>query len=694
MQSGIQGLTKRAPLDFFSKLLEVRRSIPMTTDTHNPSAACNRGHQKRLLRSRRVVTPQGLVAADILIENGTIAQVADIGSTNAEALDLEAAVVGPGVIDVHCHINEPGRADWEGFRTATRAAAAGGITLLCDMPLNSEPVTSTAQAFERKVAAASGQLHIDVALYGGVIPSNAADEQALAELSRAGAAAFKCFLCDSGLKSFPAVAREHLASAMPQIAQLGKRLLAHAELFDAQPPSSVDLSTPRSYEETLAARPSDMELRAIDLLSELCEATGCAVHIVHLSAAAALPRLQALRAAGLPITVETCPHYLTFCAEELELDPVFKCTPPIRDRCNREALWQGLKDGIIDFVATDHSPCPADLKFPAGPDSPASQQAAAWTRAWGGIASLQLLLPALWTQAQSRGFSVEDVSSWLASRPASWLGCHDRGSIEPGKRADLVVWDPDRSFVVDAYRLLHRHPITPYHGRTLSGIVDTTIAAGQTVFDRNSEPPLAGAQGRILRLRGPNTGSANGSASDTAELDRLSVSKQRLALEHCCGSSQWVKLVGAQAPFRTVEHLHRTAEHAFDQLADADWLEAFAAHPRIGNIDSLKKKYAATKLRASQEQAGTVTASERTLAQLAKANHAYETKFGHVFLVCATGRTAEAMLTNLETRLSNEAAREFAIAAEEQRKITFLRLQSLVEEAPAPSQDATSTMTT
>ncbi len=419
------------------------------------------------LVSRRVVTPAGLHAAAVVVSGETIVDVVapeEIpGSCRVE--DVGDRVVLPGLVDTHVHINEPGRTEWEGFATATRAAAAGGITTLVDMPLNSSPVTTTAEALALKVAAAEGQLRVDCGFYGGVVPGVRGE---LGPLIAAGVLGFKAFLCHSGIDEFPNATEADLRAVMPELARAGLPLLVHAELIgDDVPPAPATASECRSYARYLASRPTAWEHDAIRLMIALCRETGCRVHVVHLASADALPMIAEARAAGLPLTVETGPHYLTFAAEEIpDGDTRFKCAPPIRERTHRERLWQGLRDGLIDTIGTDHSPAPPELKLLDTGDL---------SRAWGGIASLQLALPAVWTEASRRGFTLVDLSRWMSHHPAELVGLSGRkGEIAPGRDADLVVFDPEASDAVDPATLHHRHRATPYAGRVLTGRVEAT----------------------------------------------------------------------------------------------------------------------------------------------------------------------------------------------------------------------------
>ena len=429
-----------------------------------------------LIRSQRVVLPDGVRAAEIRVENGKIASI-DLPGTGTPGtlgtlIDAGSAVVMPGLVDTHVHINDPGRADWEGFETATLAAAAGGITTLVDMPLNSIPATTTVAALEAKRRAAAGRCHVDVGFWGGVVPGNAGDIEPLA---RAGVLGFKCFLSPSGVAEFGHVSEADLREALPIVAETGLPLLVHAEMpaLLREPDPRAD---PRRYATWLDSRPTTAEQAAIDLLIELCERTSARVHIVHLASADALASIGGARARRLPLTVETCPHYLTFAAEDAaDGDTALKCAPPIREGEHRERLWRALADGVIDVVATDHSPAPSALKHIEDGD---------FLAAWGGIASLQIALPVVWTGAAARRIPLHRVAEWMSAAPARLAGLGGRkGTIAPGCDADLVIFDPDREMIVDSSRLYHRHPVTPYDGARLRGVVMATMLGGEIVFD-------------------------------------------------------------------------------------------------------------------------------------------------------------------------------------------------------------------
>ncbi|MHC4829633.1 MAG: allantoinase AllB [Planctomycetota bacterium] len=443
-----------------------------------------------LLHGPRIVTPGGVRAGAVAIANGRIVGVLEEAEARrtetAHRLEVAVdAVISPGVVDPHVHINEPGRTEWEGFETATRAAAAGGVTTLVDMPLNSSPVTTTLSAFAAKREAARGKCRVDVGFHAGVVPGN---QDQLATLAEAGVLGFKAFLCPSGIDEFGRATREVLTLAMPIIAHTGRTLLAHAEI-EGPDGGFGEGANPLAYASYLASRPPTYELRGIRMLLELCEEHACPIHIVHLATGEALHMLREARNRGLPVSVETGQHYLTFVAEQIQDGATaFKCAPPIRDAANRDRLWAGIFEETIDFVATDHSPAPPARKH---------LEDGRFDLAWGGIASLQLALPALWTEASRRGASLVHLARWLSVNPARLVGLDRRkGSVAPGFDADLVVWAPDRAFVVDPDALHHRHKVTPYAGRELRGVTLQTYLRGALIHDQGTFP--GPPQGELL----------------------------------------------------------------------------------------------------------------------------------------------------------------------------------------------------
>lgn len=428
---------------------------------------------ERIVLSRRVITPEGERDAAILIAGGRIVEVVprNQAPVDVEVLDAGECAVLPGFVDSHVHVNEPGRTEWEGFETATRAAAAGGITTIVDMPLNCIPVTTSLDAFETKLRAIDGLLHVDVGFWGGVVPGNTRELEAMV---RRGVVGFKTFLVHSGIDEFPNTTRADLLEAMPILARLGVPLLVHAELEEhLHVPEGVDA---RTYDSWLDSRPKESENAAIRLLVDLCRRTGCRVHVVHLSSAEALDIVAGAKGEGLPLTVETCPHYLTLSAQQVpDGQTQYKCAPPIREESNRVRLWDGLESGIVDCVVSDHSPCTPHLKHLDTGDFGA---------AWGGISSVQLGPSLVWTEARARGHGLSQLSSWMSGRTAALAGMSDRkGAIAPGLDADLVFFDPDASYTVTASMLHHRHKLTPYLGRTLHGAVRRTLLRGVTVFE-------------------------------------------------------------------------------------------------------------------------------------------------------------------------------------------------------------------
>ncbi|MBX9694899.1 MAG: allantoinase AllB [Cyanobacteria bacterium] len=435
------------------------------------------------ISSERILTPEGMKKGFLLIKDGEILDIAtgDDSKPDCPIEDVGKAVLMPGLVDSHVHVNEPGRTEWEGFETATRAAAAGGITTIADMPLNSDPVTTTRDALEEKLQSTDGKLWVDCAFYGGVIPGNT-DE--LEPLIQRGVRGFKCFLIHSGIDDFPDAKEADLRLAMPILARHNIPLLVHAEL-DCNGHSHGLNEKPSSYMAFLESRPRRWENEAIDLMIRLCREYNCKVHIVHLSSSDAIANIKQARQDGLPFTVETCPHYLTFAAEEIaDGDPRFKCAPPIRERENREKLWHAVTNGIIDFVVSDHSPCSPSLKF---------LEEGNLAKAWGGISSLQFVLSAVWTGAQQRGATIADISGWLSKQPADFLGLEKRkGLLAPGFDADIVVWQPEERLTIERSMIHHRHKVTPYDGMNLHGRVLKTIVRGNTVFEngRHGDRPI------------------------------------------------------------------------------------------------------------------------------------------------------------------------------------------------------------
>lgn len=425
-----------------------------------------------VVKSRRVVTPEGERALAVAVRDGVIAALHGYAEEPpaGRVADLGDLPLLPGLVDSHVHVNEPGRTHWEGFATATKAAAAGGVTTIVDMPLNSLPPTVDVAALKTKREAAEGRCHVDVAFWGGAIPGNLAD---LRPLHEAGVVGVKCFLSPSGVDEFPALDRDGLRAALAEVAAFGGLLIAHAE----DPGLLSDPAGP-TYDDFLRSRPQEAERRAVEQVIALAAETGARAHIVHVSAAACLEPLRRAQAAGVRVSAETCPHYLTLAAEQVS-GPAYKCCPPIREAANRDALWEALAEGVLMGVVSDHSPSTPDLKVPD------------FAAAWGGVSSLQVGLPAVWTAARARGHGLADVARWMAEGPARLAGLPYKGAIRVGADADLVAFDPEAEFTVDVADLHHKNPVSPYHGQRLTGVVRTT-------WLRGTPADLTTPRGRLL----------------------------------------------------------------------------------------------------------------------------------------------------------------------------------------------------
>ncbi|MCU1687488.1 MAG: allB [Amycolatopsis sp.] len=428
-------------------------------------------HVELVIRARRVVTAEGEAARSVGVEGGRIVAVeafdADLVADKFVELG-DDVVLMPGLVDTHVHINDPGRAEWEGFETATRAAAAGGVTTVVDMPLNSLPPTVDVAALDVKRKTAQGKVHVDVGFWGGAIPGNLGD---LRPLHEAGVFGFKSFLLHSGVDEFPPLNPQELEDALRELKSFDALMIVHAE--DSDTIEQAPQPHGDHYTDFLGSRPRVAENLAIARVIALARRTGARAHVLHLSSSDALRMIADAKRDGVRLSVETCPHYLTFTAEEIADGATqFKCCPPIRESENRDRLWQGLAEGVIDFVVSDHSPCTPELKrFDIGD----------FGEAWGGIASLQLGLPAIWTQARQRGFALTDVVRWMAERPAAQVGLSRKGHIAPGFDADFCVFAPDESFVVDVEKLYHRNPVSAYNGRRLDGVVRGTWLRGKEI---------------------------------------------------------------------------------------------------------------------------------------------------------------------------------------------------------------------
>ena len=444
-----------------------------------------------IVRGSRVLIDGQLQPASIRISDGTITHLAEHDDVDdgRPIVDASNLLVLPGFVDTHVHVNEPGRTEWEGFETATQAAAAGGVTTLLDMPLNSIPATTGVAALEAKIAAAHGKTWVDVGFIGGVVPGN---QDALGGLARAGVLAFKCFLVPSGVPEFAHVRDDDLRSAMPILATLGLPLMAHAEVPDVIEAATLEATVgdPTVYATYLASRPPAAEHEAVALVIHHAEVAGARAHIVHVSSPESTAMIVAARERGVRVTAETCPHYLFFDADRIPNGATeFKCAPPIRSPRDRDGLWRALDEGALDMIVSDHSPCPPILK---------RKDVGDFFVAWGGIASLQLGASAVWTAMRHRGLPIARLTEWMSSAPAHLAGLDRiKGRIAPGYDADLVFFDPDAEWTVDAQTLLHRHRLTPYLGERLVGTVEMTILRGTIAYARH-KGPANDPTGRLL----------------------------------------------------------------------------------------------------------------------------------------------------------------------------------------------------
>lgn len=449
---------------------------------------------ERIFRGRRVVTPEGVREATVHVRDGRITRVGtyDDVPEGAPVTDAGEWTIMPGVVDTHVHINEPGRTQWEGFESATRAAAAGGVTTVVDMPLNSVPPATTDRGVATKKERLEGRVSIDVGLWGGAIPENTlGDSKGLSKVLGEGALGFKCFLVPSGVEEFPCVGVGEVREALRQIHGTEAVFMVHAELPGPIDAASKEMGAevpppdPRIYRNYVRSRPREAEDQAIELLYALCKETRSPIHIVHLSSSGALGTLARARDEGLPLTAETAPHYLHFASEDVPDGATwYKCAPPIRERENQERLWAALEDGLITMVVSDHSPCTPDLKRTTEGD---------FMAAWGGIAGLQFSFAAVWTEASKRGHDLARVARWMCESPARHAGLSaHKGAIAAGRDADIVMLDPDATFRVEAPFIHHRNKLTPYEGRTLRGVVRATYLRGEPVYDGAAFTPPSG----------------------------------------------------------------------------------------------------------------------------------------------------------------------------------------------------------
>lgn len=454
----------------------------MSTEAMSINSKESTTHFDLVLRGEQILTTAGISAREVGVRDGKIVAIEPLGNNLSADRVIELAadeVLLPGLVDTHVHVNEPGRTEWEGFESATKAAAAGGVTTIVDMPLNSIPPTVNLEALQIKREAASSKAYVNIGFWGGAIPGNKKD---LRDLHDAGVFGFKCFLLHSGVDEFPSLSVEEMEEDMIELKSFDSLMIVHAE--DSQAVDRAPDAEGDQYERFLKSRPRGAENVAIAQVIERARWTGARAHVLHLSSSDALAMIKTAKSDGVKITVETCPHYLTLLAEEIPNGATsFKCCPPIREASNRELLWKGLEEGIIDCIVSDHSPSTIDLKDVENGD---------FGVAWGGVASLQLGLPLIWSEAKQRGISLEQVVSWMSTKPAELAGLKNKGSISLGNDADFAVFAPEDAFVVDVHKLHHKNPISPYQGKTLAGVVRSSIVGGADVDFKTP-------QGKLIR---------------------------------------------------------------------------------------------------------------------------------------------------------------------------------------------------
>ncbi len=619
--------------------------------------------QAALYRTQRAVFEDRVSPLTFLVENGLIAEhyspsdpLPDLPLT-----DLGDLAVLPGLIDLHVHFNEPGRTEWEGWESGTRAAVAGGLTTVVDMPLNCIPSTTDAASFHEKLASTGGKLWCDVAFWGGAVPDHL---HRLDELWECGVLGFKAFLSDPGTAEFQNLDEGQLEDAMRRCAALGAVLLVHAEWPGAlcAPPTEAQ---PQEYRSWLDSRPLQAEREAIDVLARLARKTGCRVHVVHLSSGSLADALDRSL-----MTSETCPHYLTFCAEEIEEGQTrFKCAPPIRESSHRESLWRTLHSGDIDLVASDHSPCPPGLKSPSFLDS------------WGGIAGVGYMLSTVWHGASQRGLGLEVLAEWLAAAPARIAGLEGlKGSLAVGRQADFVVFDPEGES--DLLPRFHRHPGSPFEGRRWRGRIRATYLRGRCVFKEESHPH--GPSGRFLPRPASSPGVDAGTSLERPHfepglerLNHLPPEEAEASFLAVCHSQRWVSAMMAARPFASTEELIESGHREWAKLGPQDCLEALAGHPRIGEKakgDSLDSRW------SRGEQAAAADGNQEAAEQLRTVQQKYEEKFGYLFLICATGKSKAEILEQVRLRLQASPEQEIHTVAEELGKIIKLRLEKLIRQ--------------
>eukprot|EP01112_Ceratiomyxa_fruticulosa_P021950 TRINITY_DN7904_c0_g2_i1.p1 TRINITY_DN7904_c0_g2~~TRINITY_DN7904_c0_g2_i1.p1 ORF type:complete len:683 (-),score=156.90 TRINITY_DN7904_c0_g2_i1:79-2052(-) len=641
-----------------------------------------------VVKGKKVLIDGNIIPASIHIRDGIIVKISGYEDVppNTKVIDAENLVVMPGLVDTHVHVNEPGRTEWEGFLTATRAAAAGGVTTIVDMPLNSSPVTTSLEALNEKIKVLPNQCYVDVGLLGGVVPGNSNEITSMIE--KGGVVGFKSFMVFSGIDEFPAVEEGDIRAAMEIIRNLKSEgrdvvLMFHAEVGGPIIEAHKDVQNlkPNNYSTFLASRPDTAETEAIEIVIRLAKEYNVHVHIVHLSSAHALDMIKKAKADGVQITVETTFHYLHLVAENVpDGNTLFKCCPPIRAAENREKLWQGLRENVIDMIVSDHSPCTVALK---------KLEDGNFLNSWGGIASLQLGLSLMWTEAKPRGFTLQDLSKWMCENTSRLVHLQDRkGAIKVGRDADLIIWDPEFQWLVDQSKLEFKNRYSPYHKDTLFGKVHKTILRGQVVFELGAEDGANVFVGEPKGRRVVPTQTESDALFTNPRLppiERLNLLdtllfKRAINLLFETAPPLFDKLYGSR-PYQSYEHLIFIGRQIIENLSREDLIEVINAHPRIGLNPTAAEKISTLSFREQGLHNENTNDSEveRVYQQLRVLNEAYEQKFGHKFVEFVNGRPKALIVPVLEQRLKNDNhLSELKTGLDEMMKIASDRLKKLL----------------
>ncbi|KAN0009715.1 hypothetical protein ACTFIU_007014 [Dictyostelium citrinum] len=642
----------------------------------------------KVIKGNKVVINGEIRPAAILIKNGIIIDIKDYSSEIKEEHEVlvneEKLIIMGGLVDSHVHINEPGRTEWEGFLSATSAAAAGGVTTIIDMPLNSSPVTTTFENLQTKIESMPGKLRVDVGLLGGVVPGNSSEIARM--VLEGGVVGFKSFLVHSGIDEFPHVKENDIQEAMEVMKQLrdeyGGRdvvMMFHAEteepIQEATERLERENADPKLYDTFLKSRPRISENIAIDKVIELSKKNMIKTHIVHLSSSDAIQAIHnAVHHDNVPITAETTYHYLYFESEQVPYgNTLYKCCPPVRESENKDLLWKAVTDGTIKIIVSDHSPCTLDLKLIEGGD---------FMKAWGGISSLQLGLPIIWTEAKKRGVPLVKLSEYMSDEPSRLVGLNDRkGSIKIGRDADFVIWDPEESFTVNQDLLMVKNKNSPYHGQKLLGVVYETILRGNKIFKKGDQT-ISKVLGKRLIQTKIHTNSIYPSPT-LPEIEFLNSFSEQQSFFDCVNllfeaAPPLANALYSKRPFSSYQQLIDQAHSIIQSLNEAEKIQVINAHPRIGLSASQVKNSSSISYR-EQSCDNDSSIDQSILESLTKLNDQYESKFGFKFVVFVNGRSKKEIIPILENRINNDIQKELDLGLCEMIEISKSRLSKLLK---------------